>query len=529
MQLSVRLRLAAAFGVLAALSLFASAFSLQTLSRANDRFGGYISEHAKLVNTVVEVRGAVNERAISARNLTLVSTSADRADEHKAVKAAHEKMHAALNKLQVLIAADKYATEKDRAAVRKIADVESLYGPVALGIVALAVDGRTEEAIKKLTIECRPLLARLQGVISDYLQYSDMQATRAINKSQSSYETAKMTLYIVAAATLISAVGLSIFFIASLFRALGAEPIELGRIVGRVAAGDLSPVEGAETARSGSVLASLGTMQQRLVGLITQVRDAADDIADASTRISQDSREMSERTTIQADSLQQTSQSMTGLGARVTENAESSNRANQLAQNASEVAVSGSDGVSQVVATMNMINEDSKQIAAIIGVINDISFQTNILALNAAVEAARAGEQGRGFAVVAGEVGSLAQRSTTAAKEIEALVKTSVNRVEQGTSQVTEAVSTISGVVGSIQEVAVLMGQINNASNEQRNGVSEVGQALSSVESGTQRNAVMAEESLAASEQLKAGALSLVNAISQFNLVEERQTSKRVA
>ena len=209
---------------------------------------------------------------------------------------------------------------------------------------------------------------------------------------------------------------------------------------------------------------------------------------------------------------------MAGLGDRVKENADSSNRANQLAQEASEVAVCGSEGVSKVVSVMNSMNEDSKQIAAIIGVINDISFQTNILALNAAVEAARAGDQGRGFAVVASEVRSLAQRSTTAAKEIEALVKTSVNRVEQGTSQVTEAVSTISSVVDSIQKVAVLMGQINTASNDQRSGVSEVGAALVNVETGTQRNAEMAVESIAASEQLNAGADLLVRAVAQFKL-----------
>jgi len=209
---------------------------------------------------------------------------------------------------------------------------------------------------------------------------------------------------------------------------------------------------------------------------------------------------------------------MSGLGARVNENAESSNRANQLAQEASNVAVTGGEVVGQVVATMEEINEDSKQIAEIIGVINDISFQTNILALNAAVEAARAGEQGRGFAVVAGEVGSLAQRSTTAAKEIEELVKASVNRVERGTSQVTEAVTTISDAVGSIKEVAMLMGQINSASNEQRHGVSEVGDALSAVEGDTHRNASMAKESLAASEQLKSSANMLVESISTFKL-----------
>ncbi len=520
MQFSVRFRLRFAFGILTVLSLFASAFSLHKLSEANEDFSGYITEHSSVLNTILELRGAVNDRAIAARNLLVVSTETDKQDELAAVTAAHEHVQSSLSRLQTVIAADSYASETDHQAVKSIVEVESLYGPVALNIVGKAVEGRTSDAIAQLVEECRPLLSRLLGVVADYIEYSDMQASKTVAASQASYERSKMTLMIVGFLTVAGAVILSILFISSLFRALGAEPSTLRSIVRRVADGDLRSVDGGESAKEGSVLASLSLMQNRLIGLVGQVRDAADNITNASTRISQGSREMSERTNGQANSLQHTSESMTQLGERVTENADNSNRANELAQSASGVAVCGSEGVSQVVSTMKQMNEDSHQIAAIIGVINDISFQTNILALNAAVEAARAGEQGRGFAVVASEVGSLAQRSTIAAKEIESLVKKSVDRVEKGTSQVTEAVTTISGVVGSIQEVAVLMGQINSASNEQRNGVAEVGSALSSVETGTQRNAKMAGESMAASEELRAGANTLVDAISQFKLGE---------
>lgn len=515
---SVKLRLACAFLLLTALCLFGSIFAKQTLGKANDRFSTYLNEHSAVVKAVMEVRGAVNDRAIAARNLILVSTEADKKLELDAVTAAHERMQLTLKKLQALVEADSYATARDITAVQEITEVESLYGPVALDIVAKTVEGNNYDAIKKLTEECRPLLASLLKVVSEYLKYSDEQAVKAIEASQAAFEESKRTLLIVGSLSVLFALVLSFLIITSLFRALGAEPSQLGKIVQRIAAGDLSSVEGFHGARAGSVLASMSQMQNQLIDVITQVNKAAESITTASTHISEGSQEMSTRTASQVESLQITSQSMSGLGHRVSENADSSNKANHLAQNASEVAVCGGEDISKVVSVMNKISEDSQQISAIIGVINDISFQTNILALNAAVEAARAGDQGRGFAVVASEVRSLAQRSTTAAKEIEGLVKTSVHRVDQGTTQVTETVKTISGVVGSIQQVAELMAQINNASNDQRNGVTEVRTTLGNVETGTLQNAQMAKESLAVSEQLNAGADKLVAAVSQFKL-----------
>lgn len=515
---TVKFRLKFAFVLLTALCLFVSIFAKQTLGNANVRFSSYLNEHSAVVKTVMEVRGAVNDRAIAARNLILVTAEADKKTELDAVTAAHDRMQRTLKKLQALVAADSYATEREIAAVEQIAEVESLYGPVALDIVSMTVEGNNVDAIKKLTEECRPLLSRLLKVVSEYLEYSDEQAVIAIQSSQASFEESKQTLLIVGSLSVLFAVVLSILIISSLFRALGAEPAELSKIVQRIATGDLKSVDGFEGARKGSVLASMSQMRDRLIDVIAQVNTAADSISAASTRVSEGSLEMSNRTTSQVESLQLTSKSMSGLGQRVSENAENSNKANYLAQNASEVAVSGGEGVSKVVSVMNEISNDSQKISAIIAVINDISFQTNILALNAAVESARAGDQGRGFAVVANEVRSLAQRSTTAAKEIEELVKTSVQRVEQGTIQVTETVNTISGVVVSIQKVAELMGQINNASSDQSDGVAEVGRALGCVETGTKQNAEMAKESLAVVDQLNAGADKLVAAVSQFKL-----------
>jgi methyl-accepting chemotaxis protein len=167
---------------------------------------------------------------------------------------------------------------------------------------------------------------------------------------------------------------------------------------------------------------------------------------------------------------------------------------------------------------MKDINDSSRRIADIIGVIDGIAFQTNILALNAAVEAARAGEQGRGFAVVASEVRTLAGRSADAAKEIKMLINASVERVEQGTTLVDQAGITMNEVVASIKRVTDLMGQISSASNEQAAGVSQVGEAVVQMDQVTQQNAALVEEMAAAASSLKSQAQELVQVVAIFKL-----------
>jgi len=202
----------------------------------------------------------------------------------------------------------------------------------------------------------------------------------------------------------------------------------------------------------------------------------------------------------------------------VRQNADNAAQANQLAQSASTVAIQGGEVVGQVVDTMKGINEASRKISDIISVIDGIAFQTNILALNAAVEAARAGEQGRGFAVVASEVRSLAGRSAEAAKEIKALIDTSVQRVEAGSTLVDQAGSTMQEVVASIRRVTDIVGEISSASQEQSQGVAQVGEAVTQMDQVTQQNAALVEEMAAAASSLKAQAQDLVQTVAVFKL-----------
>ncbi|MFZ2824842.1 methyl-accepting chemotaxis protein, partial [Hydrogenophaga sp.] len=186
------------------------------------------------------------------------------------------------------------------------------------------------------------------------------------------------------------------------------------------------------------------------------------------------------------------------------------------AASASEIAVRGGQVVGQVVTTMEEINHSSQKISDIIGVIDGIAFQTNILALNAAVEAARAGEQGRGFAVVAAEVRNLAQRSAEAAKEIKGLIGASVDKVDAGTRLVADAGQTMSEIVGSVQRVSDIIGEITAASGEQSDGIGQVNVAVTQLDQMTQQNAALVEESAAAAESLREQASKLAQVIQIF-------------
>lgn len=256
----------------------------------------------------------------------------------------------------------------------------------------------------------------------------------------------------------------------------------------------------------------------RMAQAVRQVQQSSDGLRTASTEIAQGNMDLSGRTEQQASALAETAAAMDELSATVRQNADNAHKANQLAIDASSVASNGGAVVTDVVQTMRGINEASRKISDIIGVIDAIAFQTNILALNAAVEAARAGESGRGFAVVASEVRSLAQRSADAAREIKGLITASVQQVEQGSALADKAGHTMQEVVASIRSVTDIVGQISIASTEQSQGVGQVGEAVTQMDQSTQQNAALVEQMAAAANSLDQQAQELIHSVDIFKL-----------
>ena len=291
------------------------------------------------------------------------------------------------------------------------------------------------------------------------------------------------------------------------------------KVAETVAAGDLSSRIVVDRGDEiGVMLAALKHMNESLVGIVGDVRNASESIATGSSQIANGNADLSQRTEEQASNLQQTAASMEELTATVKHNADTARRASELAEGASAVAAQGGEVVGQVVVTMDGITDSSRRITDIIGVIDGIAFQTNILALNAAVEAARAGEQGRGFAVVASEVRSLAQRSATAAKEIKVLIGESVGKVENGTRLVADAGRTMGDIVEQVKKVSQLITEISDASGEQSTGIGQIGDAVAQLDQVTQQNAALVEESAAAAESLRVQADNLARTVATFRL-----------
>ena len=296
---------------------------------------------------------------------------------------------------------------------------------------------------------------------------------------------------------------------------------EVQKVMGGVAGGDLTNlVNGQYSEDLEKTKGSINAAVAKLRELVTQINASASTITSGASDIAEGNASLNKRTQDQSSALEETASSLEEMTATVKQNANNATQANQLASGARESAEKGGQVVGDAVKAMAAITESSKKVADIIGVIEQIAFQTNMLALNAAVEAARAGDQGRGFAVVAAEVRSLAQRSAAAAKEIKGLIQDSAEKVDQGAKLVNRSGDTLQEIVGAVKKVSDIIAEINAASEEQASGIDQINSAVAQMDKNTQQNAAMVEEAASAAESMTDQARAMGQLVAFFRLAE---------
>ncbi|MRX07941.1 HAMP domain-containing protein [Pseudoduganella sp. FT25W] len=409
--------------------------------------------------------------------------------------------------------------DSDRKLMDELVEMRKLYVSSRDNVMKAKSAGDAAEATRLLEQVYLPAAKTYEGMLQKILDHQRKEIDAAAARIDEVAAQSRNLLVLLAVLVVAFGVAFAWWLTTGITRPIN-EAVALAE---NVAEGDLVDRSGrAHTDYSkdepGKLLHALNRMSHSLVGIVSEVRNGTDTISTASSEIAAGNLDLSSRTEEQASSLEETASSMEELTSTVKQNAENARQANQLAASAAEVAQRGGAEVSDVVQTMASIDQSSKKIVDIIGVIDGIAFQTNILALNAAVEAARAGEQGRGFAVVASEVRNLAQRSASAAKEIKALIDDSVGKVETGTRLVGQAGNTMEEVVRSIQRVTAIMAEISNASVEQTHGIEQINMAISQMDHVTQQNAALVEQAAAAAGSMQEQAAQLAAAVSIFKL-----------
>ncbi|MDN7967286.1 methyl-accepting chemotaxis protein [Burkholderia multivorans] len=514
-RITIQAKLLGGFGMLAAIVVIVSAMALNALSNANDEFFRYMNGISARAQLSEQIREAVDRRAIAARNLVLVTKPSDVELELADVQRAHKDVQDRIAKLQALIANAHDTTDRARELVAAIARIERSYGPVALNIVSLAQAGRKDEAAADIDDRCRPLLAQLVRATDAYATYTREREHAIAESFGDRYVRERNLLAGICIGSLLLAIGGGLWITRRITAPI-AVAVDVARTVAQGDLGSRIAVTGNDETRD--LLDALRTMNARLIDIVGRVRDSSNSIAHAVGEIAAGNLDLSQRTEEQAASLQETAATMEEFTSTVRLNAENAQQASALAANASDVAQRGSAVVGRVVETMTEIGDSSSKIADITGIIEGIAFQTNILALNAAVEAARAGEQGRGFAVVASEVRSLAQRSSTAAKEIKALIGASVQTVRDGSALADEAGKTMADVTQAVARVTDIMGEIAAASAEQSRGIEQVNLTITQMDQTTQQNAALVEQAAAASKSLDAQGRELSQTVAAFRM-----------
>ncbi|MDD2713409.1 MAG: methyl-accepting chemotaxis protein [Simplicispira sp.] len=525
--MKVGTKLLLGFLIVAAIGALIGALAILKAGQLNDLSNLLYSREVLGVRTSAEANIQLMGSGRATRSALLASTEEERAAHINSLQKRLENV-----KTQLASAEGTFFAPEGKALFAEARAAFAAYESANNEVIALL---RTEPlaeqraSVTHMYTVARPLADKADQLMSQLVERKNTTAGLLNQEANAIYANARILLIALTLCGVLAGIAIGVLLTRGLTRQLGGEPGDVANAASAIATGDLSTRIDTTQASPGSVVHAMGLMQESLRKVVGTVRASSDSIATGAQQISSGNADLSQRTEEQASNLQQTAASMEEITSTVQNSADTARQATQLAGSASRAATEGGEVMEQMVTTMGQINESSRKIADIIGVIDGIAFQTNILALNAAVEAARAGEQGKGFAVVASEVRSLAGRSADAAKEIKQLIGNSVEKVDAGSKLVDAAGMSMKSIVQEVHRVTDLISEISAATGEQTQGIAQISDAVAQLDQVTQQNAALVEESAAAAESLNHQAQQLVQAVAVFKLGAHEGTAQASA
>ncbi|KHN53102.1 methyl-accepting chemotaxis protein [Pectobacterium fontis] len=503
-------RLGAGFAILILMLFAVSIFALSKLSSFQDGARDIVKEVYPQTVDANSLIDNVTSILVAYQRLMLVSGQEQIQANVARVNEFRQEISRLLDKLD-----SQTVEERSIAQLRAIHTIRVEFLKSGDKIISEVQAGNRDAAIEEFNTNLNVVQRQYRDTVKQLVSYQDDAMDISVETMSAVYRESRIILLLILALGAVSGALIAWSITRSVTR-----PIQQAlQVANKVAQGDLtSRITVTSKDETGLLLQSLDHMNTSLSTIVGQVRDGAEAISTAASQIAAGNQDLSSRTEEQASSLEETAASMEQLTSTIKNTAENTQQATEVANKASGAAKQSGDVMVSVTQKMRGIRDSSQRMAEIIGVIDGIAFQTNILALNAAVEAARAGEQGRGFAVVAGEVRSLAQRSATAAREIKDLIDDSVSKIQEGMLLVDTAEETMDGLTGYVRDVNEIISEISQASHEQSDGINQMNLAVGQIDTTTQQNAALVEESASAALSLQAQASVLTEAVSAFKL-----------